>query len=101
MIRLEQLPQVAEETLGGLTAPPRLARAASRPAAAPISRRGRALAMALSLVLTASLGTLALSHLAGQRIPEVTHLQAGDEHTLPEGARSAAYVPRVLYIKWA
>lgn len=93
MIRLEQLPQVAAETLGGLSAPPRQTRAARR-LAHGFSPRGRALAFALSLVLVMGLGAMTLSHLAGQRIPEVTHLQAGGERALPEGARMSGDVPR-------
>lgn len=94
MIRLEQLPQIAEETLGGLTAGPGLLRASLRPAAARGVRRSRALAFALSLVLIAGLGILALRQPPAPDVPEVAHLKAGGEQGLPEGARSSADVPQ-------
>lgn len=94
MIRLEQLPQVAEETLGGLKAGPRLPYSAPRPAASRVTPQGRALAFALSLMMVLSLSALLLRPGAGQPIPQVNHLQAGDSQPLPEGARSAADVPQ-------
>ena len=94
MIRLEQLPQVAEETLGGLKAGPRLPYSAPRPAASRVTPQGRALAFALSLMMVLSLSALLLRPGAGQPIPQVNHLQAGDSQPLPEGVRSAADVPQ-------
>ena len=93
MIRLDQLPQVAEETLGGLHADISLLQRAPRPAPG-VTRQGRMLAFALSLVIVAGIGALALSRGNSPAIPQVAHQQAGGPQTLPAGARSAADVPQ-------
>lgn len=93
MIRLDQLSQVAEETLGGLRASPDLLyRATRRPGR--ITGPKRALAFALSLALVIGLSALVLSQAPSQTVPQVIHQQAGMESGLPEGARSLADVPR-------
>lgn len=93
MIRLDQLPQVAEETLGGLQARPVLLHdAPKRPARVTGPRR--VLAFALSLALVIGFGALALGRTPPQLIPQVSHQQAGLESSLPEGARFIADVPQ-------
>lgn len=94
MIRLDQLSQVAEETLGGLSAEPGLLYSAPRRPAARITGPRRALAFALSLALAIGLGALALNQAPPQTIPQVSHQQAGLQSGLPEGMRSIADVPR-------
>ncbi len=91
MIKLDHLPQVADETLGGLKADLSLLHRAPRPAPG-ITHQGRVLAMALSLVLVVSLAALTLPSSAP--IPQVAHQQAGSQRALPAGARSVADVPR-------
>ncbi|MGI6695535.1 MAG: hypothetical protein ACOX6O_04740 [Christensenellales bacterium] len=91
MIKLDQLPQVADETLGGLKADLSLLYRAPRPAPAP-SRRVRALAMAFSVVLV--VGLAALIPPSPTPIPQVTHYQAGVPLSLPSDARSSADLPR-------
>jgi len=93
LIRLEQLPQVAEETLGGLHADPGLLHRVPKRPAARITPQGRALAFALSLALVLGLGALTFSQMP-QAIPQVSHQQAGSAEGLPEGSRSLADVPR-------
>jgi len=93
LIRLDQLPQVAEETLGGLRADPGLLNGAAR-RPARVSGPRRVLAFALSLALVIGLGALTLGRAPSQTIPQVSHQQAGLESSLPEGTRFIADVPQ-------
>lgn len=94
MIKLEQLPQVAEETLGGLRADLSLLYRPAQKPRAGFTRQGRALAFALSLVLALSLGALTLSHQGALPMPQVLHQQAGQTAPLPQGARTSADLPQ-------
>lgn len=88
-MKLEQLPQIAEEALGGLRADEALYRKIkgrmSRPAPRPAFPLKRAAALACSLLLVAGIGLAALGRLPGMGsdVPEITTLAAG---ALPEGA---------------
>ncbi len=97
MIKLETLRQVADETLGGLTAGPALFHRAQMKAAQPERARtqprmNRALAFALSLALVIGLSALALPGLFKPAVPAVNVLSSGP--ALPDGIRMAADLPR-------
>lgn len=92
-MKLEQLPQIADETLGGLRADAALYRKirdrAGRPAVGPVFPLRRAVALACSLILVAGIGYFALNRLPGkeEELPQITTFAAGE---LPEGAALVA-----------
>lgn len=88
-MKLEQLPQIADETLGGLKAGEALYRGirarAERPAPKPAFPLRRAVALACSLLLVAGTGLLAANRLQAKQddLPRITTFAAGE---LPESA---------------
>ena len=97
-MKLDQLPQVAEETLGGLKADASLymniRQRAQAPARKPAFPLRRAVALACSLVLVITLGVIGIGGLPGDEkaLPKIMTQAAG---TLPEGAVLRAWdLPR-------
>ena len=97
-MKLDQLPQVAEETLGGLKADAslymKIRQRAQAPARKPAFPLRRAVALACSLVLVITLGVIGISGLPGDEkaLPKIMTQAAG---TLPEGAVLRAWdLPR-------
>lgn len=97
-MKLDQLPQVAEETLGGLKADASLymniRQRAQAPARKPAFPMRRAVALACSLVLVITLGVIGIGGLPGDEkaLPKIMTQAAG---TLPEGAVLRAWdLPR-------
>ena len=97
-MKLDQLPQVAEETLGGLKADAslymKIRQRAQAPARKPAFPLRRAVALACSLVLVITLGVIGIGGLPGDEkaLPKIMTQAAG---TLPEGAVLRAWdLPR-------
>ena len=97
-MKLDQLPQVAEETLGGLKADAslymKIRQRTQAPARKPAFPLRRAVALACSLVLVITLGVIGISGLPGDEkaLPKIMTQAAG---TLPEGAVLRAWdLPR-------
>jgi len=97
-MKLDQLPQVAEETLGGLKADAslymKIHQRAHAPARKPAFPLRRAVALACSLVLVITLGVISIGRLPGEEkaLPKIMTQAAG---TLPEGAVLRAWdLPR-------
>ena len=97
-MKLDQLPQVAEETLGGLKADASLymniRQRAQAPARKPAFPLRRAVALACSLVLMITLGVIGIGGFPGDEkaLPKIMTQAAG---TLPEGAVLRAWdLPR-------
>ena len=97
-MKLDQLPQVAEETLGGLKADAslymKILQRAQAPARKPAFPMRRAVALACSLVLVITLGVIGIGGLPGDEkaLPKIMTQAAG---TLPEGAVLRAWdLPR-------
>ena len=97
-MKLDQLPQVAEETLGGLKADASLymniRQRAQAPARKPAFPLRRAVALACSLVLVITLGVIGIGGLPGDEkaLPKIMTQAAG---ALPEGAVLSAWdLPR-------
>ena len=97
-MKLDQLPQVAEETLGGLKAAAslymKIRQRAQAPARKPAFPLRRAVALACSLVLVITLGVIGIGGLPGDEkaLPKIMTQAAG---TLPEGAVLRAWdLPR-------
>lgn len=97
-MKLDQLHQVAEETLGGLKAGPGLLYRAQkkvqqRQAPLPQRRMHRGLAMALSLVLVLGLAYLTFPK-PGQPVVHPVETIAAGSPSLPEGSQTRADLPR-------
>ena len=97
-MKLDQLPQVAEETLGGLKADAslymKIRQRAQAPARKPAFPLRRAVALACSLVLMITLGVIGIGGFPGDEkaLPKIMTQAAG---TLPEGAVLRAWdLPR-------
>lgn len=97
-MKLDQLPQVAEETLGGLKADAslymKIRQRAQAPARKPAFPLRRAVALACSLVLVITLGVIGIGGFPGDEkaLPKIMTQAAG---TLPEGAVLRAWdLPR-------
>ena len=97
-MKLDQLPQVAEETLGGLKADAslymKIRQRAQAPARKPAFPLRRAVALACSLVLVITLGVIGIGGLPGDEkaLPKIMTQAAG---TLPEVAVLRAWdLPR-------
>lgn len=97
-MKLDQLPQVAEETLGGLKADAslymKIRQRAQAPARKPAFPLRRAVALACSLVLVITLGVIGIGGLPGDEkaLPKIMTQAAG---ALPEGAVLRAWdLPR-------
>ena len=95
MTRLTQLPEVAQECLGGLTADERLYQKILHGGPAPVKRvrpMTRALAFAFSLVFLLGIGALSMNFWNIGGVPSLRTQTAGG---LPEGGQQAAFdVPR-------
>ena len=111
MIKLDQLPEVAGETLSGLNAGPALLYRARERAANPASKlprpyMRRGFAIALSLALVIGLSALALPKLRQPEVPSLTTLAAGEAldrnirtsaRDLPRGSLILSTAPQPAY----